>query len=162
MASKRVKKKMMQRHQNQLIQEKIERAKPFIESRDLADLSKQVKTVAQRMQTLTTLSNLEGYISDKESSLSYWRDRGAKIKYGKIKFRNSLDNMEKYHLIKRYWELVKEGHIQHDSSALEWYNDVADWSLENMSDEELNEVIAAAEDRKSKISAVDFAKMVNF
>lgn len=162
MASRRIKKKMMQRHQNQLIAEKIERARPFIESEDLASLSKQVKTVTQRTETLTTLLNLEGYISEKESSIAYWRDRGAKIKYGKVKFRNVLDNMEKYHLIKHYWDLVKEGHIKHDASSIEWYNDVADWSLENMSDEELNKVIAAAEERKAKISAVDFGKMMTF
>ena len=162
MASRRIKKKMMQRHQNKLIQQKIEKARPFIENEDLVALSKQIKTVTQRTETLTTLLNLEGYISDRESSLAHWRDRGAKIKYGKVKFRNVLDNMEKYHLIKHYWDLVKEGHIKHDNSSIEWYNDVADWSLENMSDEELNKVIAAAEEKKAKISAVDFAKMMIF
>jgi hypothetical protein len=72
--------------------------------------------------------------------------------------------MDKYRLIKKYWDLVKQGHIKHDSS-LTYYDDVADWALENMSNEKLQEVIAEGEERKAKRSireAQNLSKMVEF
>ena len=162
MASKRIKKKRAKTAQEQEIERLIEQAAPFIEIEDLLKLQKSSKTVTERMETITTLQDLGGYISERADVINSWRNQGAQIKYGKVKFHNALGNMEKYHLVKHYWDLVKQGHIKHDYSALEWYNDVADWSLENMSDEELQKVIAEAENKKAKISMKEFSEMVQF
>ena len=163
MASKRVKKKRLKQAQLVQIDQLIKDATPFIDSADLFKISKSVKgsssTIANRQEVISQLSAIGGYVSQQQAKIDQFRSRGAKIKYGKVKFHNALQNIEKYHLIKKYWDLVKQGHIKHESS-LSFYEDIADWSLENMSDEELQEVIAKGEDRKAKISMRESSKMV--
>lgn len=155
MASRRVEKKQKKRQQVEYIKEQIERAEPYIDADDLKKLSKQVKTVADIQQALKKVEMIDNFVSDQEERIAYWRDRGAKIKYGKVKFHNTLENMEKYHLIKRFYDLKKQGWIK-SSGNLDRYDDIADWALENMSNEEISEVIAEAEGRKAKIPMIDF------
>lgn len=161
MASKRIKKKREKIRQEKQLTSLILEAAPFIETGDLRKLQKGAKDMATRMRAISKLQALSGYLEERRTTINDWRNRGAKIKYGKVKFHNVLENMDKYHLIKHYWTLVKEGHIKHDSS-LAYYDDVADWSLDNMSDEELQKVISEAEDRKAKISMREFGEMVQF
>lgn len=162
MASKRIKKKRQKQNELNQISQLIEDASPFIEKEDLLELSKTAKKSFNDRQTVfNQLSAVGGYISERLEAIDQLRSQGAQVKYGKVKFHNTLENMEKYHLIKKYWDLVKQGHIKHDSS-LSYYDDVADWSLENMTNEQLQEVIAEGEDRKAKRSIRDFSEMVEF
>ena len=98
MASKRIKKKWAKMAQVEEIERLVQEAAPFIELNDLLKLQKSSKTMAERMQTITTLQNLGGYISERADVINQWRSQGAQIKYGKVKFHNALGNMEKYHL----------------------------------------------------------------
>lgn len=155
MVSRRIKKKQQKRQQIDFIKQQIKRAEPFVDAGDLKMLLKQNKTVADRQYVLNQLEMIDNFVSEQEENIAYWRDRGAKIKYGKAKFHNTLENMEKYYLIKRFYELKKEGWIRSPGN-LDHYDDVADWSLENMTNEQLAEVIANAEGRKVKMPMVDF------
>lgn len=162
MASKRIKKKRAKNAQMREIQNLIEKAAPYIIKEDLKKIAKQSTTVAARMSTISTLNALGGYISERQDRVNQWRSAKAKWMYGgAVKYHNALENMDKYYLIKHYWDLVKQGHIKHDST-LTYYDDVADWSLDNMSDEELQAAIAAGEEKKAKLSVKEASKMVEF
>lgn len=160
MASKRVKKKQLQRAQLQQINSMIEKAQPFIDSGDLKKLSKKTKTSEDRSETLKSLSSIQDYVEQQQAKIDFWRSQGMKIKWGKVKYHNTLENMDKYHLIKRYFELVKQGLIKHNNT-LEYYEDVADYALEEMTDEQLQQAIADAEKKQAIVSFTN-AKMVQF
>lgn len=165
MANKRIKKKRQRQNELAQISQLIEKASPFIENEDLRELSKLAKkSVPNRQTVFSQFSSISEYVSDQQEKVDYFRSLGAQWKYGKVKFHNTLENMDKYRLIKKYWDLVKQGHIKYDSS-LTYYDDVADWALENMSNEKLQEVIAEGEERKAKRSireAQNLSKLVEF
>ena len=111
------------------------------------------------METLRTLSNLQGYIAEEQAKVELWRSQKGVEKWGgAYKEKSTLSRMNKYYLLKQYWDLVKKGWIKHDY-ALADYDDVVDYSLENMSDEELHKVIAEAEGRREKNPMVDFESL---
>ena len=145
MSSKRKEKKAAQRRQLEYIETQIERARPYVDAKELKQLAKNVKTVAAREKSMRLATSIDDYVSQQEENIAYWRDRGMQIRYGSVKFHNSLKNMEKYHLIKRYYELKKRGWIKVPGN-LDYYDDVADWALENFSNDQLAEVIQLAED----------------
>lgn len=156
----RRKKKAVQKAQMKLINEQLKRASIYIYDDDIKKLAKQTKTAAQRAKTIETLGKIGDYISEREEMLDYWRNSGSKTE-GPFKINSSLQNMEKYYLLKRYYELVKMGYIKADF-ILSHYEDVIDHALEEMSDEELSEVIAEAEERKAKTPLIDFEKGIRF
>lgn len=159
MASKRIKKKQMKAQQMSQINQYIIDASPYIVESDLKNLAKATKTTAERMETLRTLSNLQGYIAEEQAKVELWRSQKGVEKWGgAYKEKSTLSRMNKYYLLKQYWDLVKKGWIKHDY-ALADYDDVVDYSLENMSDEELHKVIAEAEGRREKNPMVDFESL---
>jgi len=42
--------------------------------------------------------------------------------------------MEKYYLIKKYWDLVNKGYIN-NPTKLTYYDDIVDWSLDEFTNE---------------------------
>lgn len=136
-----------------------ERAVPFIDEEEMQELLISVRTGSKEAldDAISKLREALPYIEQQEEVVQGWRDRGATFHYGnKVKFHNALYNMEKYELLKKYYELKKEGLIK-DEGVFDYYEDTADWALDNLSNKDLMEVIANAEDIKARVS-LKFAK----
>lgn len=133
----------------------FQRAVPFIDETEMQEMLNSVKTGSREAldNAVSKLREILPYVEQQEEVIQEWRDRGATFHYGdKIKYHNALYNMEKYELLKKYYELKKEGLIKEGGSSFEWYNDAVDWSLDNLSNTDLMEVIAKAEDTKARVS----------
>lgn len=133
----------------------FQRAVPFIDETEMWEMLNSVKTGSREAldNAVSKLREILPYVEQQEEVIQGWRDRGATFHYGdKIKYHNALYNMEKYELLKKYYELKKEGLIKEEGSSFEWYNDAVDWSLDNLSNIDLMEVIAKAEDIKARVS----------
>lgn len=136
-----------------------QRAIPFINEEEMWEMLNSVKTGSREAldDAVSKLKEILPYIKQQEEIVQSWRDRGATFHYGdKVKYHNALYNMEKYELLKRYYELKKEGLIP-DEGVFDYYEDTADWALDNLSNKDLMEVIANAEDIKARVS-LKFAK----
>jgi DNA-directed RNA polymerase alpha subunit len=136
-----------------------QRAIPFIDEGEMWEMLTSVKTGSKEAldNAVSKLKEILPYIEQQEEVVQGWRDRGATFHYGdKVKYHNALYNMEKYELLKRYYELKKEGLIP-DEGVFDYYEDTADWALENLSNKDLMDVIANAEDTKARVS-LKFAK----
>lgn len=136
-----------------------QRAIPFIDEEEMWEMLNSVKTGSKEALdgAVSKLREILPYIEQQEKVVQEWRDRGATFHYGnKIKYHNVLYNMEKYELLKKYYELKKEGLIK-DEGVFDYYEDAIDWSLDNLNNTDLMEIIANAEDTKARVS-LKFAK----
>ena len=98
-------------------------------------------------------------LADPNTYLNQWRSKGAETKPWGVRYHNSLDNRPKNSMIKYIYDLNREGLIDLKKLGLsissETYNDVVDWGLEGLNDEQLLDIIADAETKDNMIE-IDF------
>lgn len=98
-------------------------------------------------------------LADPATYLTKWRSSGAETKPWGVYYHNTLDNRPKDSIIRYIYDLNKEGLIDLKKLGLsisaESYNDVVDWGLESLNDEQLLDIVADAETRDNMIE-IDF------
>lgn len=87
--------------------------------------------------------------ADSYNALQKWRTKKGETKPWGVRYSNSLERPRKGFLIRSIYDMQKRGQIDLKKLGLEInaerYNDVVDWTLENMSDDQLIDIIAEAE-----------------
>lgn len=138
MANKRIEKKReRQELVNSIANKSYRLLTAGIEEESLKTLSStQGKSLEQLKTNLFILEDIEEEITPQEAlKVSDFRQRYEE---------GELTNQEKNFLIKRYYDLKKEGWIK-DNSYIEYYNDVVSLMVEDLSSLDLIRVIEKAE-----------------
>lgn len=100
-------------------------------------------------KTMKKATRKAAIYADSYNALAQWRTKKGETKPWGVRYGNSLERPRKGYLIRSIYDLQKKGQLDLKKLGLEinaqTYNDVVDWALEDMSDDQLIDIIAEAE-----------------